>query len=75
MAWWPGDGTAEHIAGSNDGTLVNGATAVARAKVLTGFGLDAMDDRVDIPDSSSISVTGAITVDAWIKPDTIGSHD
>ncbi len=26
IAWWPGDGNAQDIVGSNDGTLVNGAT-------------------------------------------------
>src|SRR5690242_3641829 len=67
-AWWPGDGSAGNLLGDPVGSLMNGATASATGEVGTGFNLDGVDDRVEIPDSPDVSVTGAITVDAWIKP-------
>jgi CubicO group peptidase (beta-lactamase class C family) len=34
---------------------------------------DGLDDRVTVPDSASLDITDAITLEAWIRPDTISS--
>jgi subtilisin-like proprotein convertase family protein len=67
ISWWPGDGNANDIRGLNDGAL-QGTATFAAAKVGQGFSLNGTSDYVEIPNSSSVSVTGQITIDAWINP-------
>ena len=45
IGWWPGDGNANDIMGSNDGTPVNGATFAA-GLIGQAFSLDGVDDSV-----------------------------
>jgi hypothetical protein len=66
VSWWPGEGSAEDIQGSNDGTLNNGA-AFASGVEGQCFSLDGVDDFVDVPYSEDFDLTTDITVDAWIK--------
>ena len=63
VSWWPGDGNANDIWGGNPGTLMGGTTFGAGV-VGQAFGLDGVDDYVNIPDDSSLSPS-TITVDAW----------
>ena len=48
VGWWPGDGNANDIEGSHDGSL-QGGTAFEAAMVGSGFALDGIDDGVVIP--------------------------
>ena len=41
LAWWPGEGSANDIAGANAGTLWNGATATAPGLVGSAFGFES----------------------------------
>jgi hypothetical protein len=66
VAWWPGDGNANDIIGSHNGSLQNGATFAA-AKVGQGFSFDGVSAYVNIPDSPDLYPSGSFTVDAWIK--------
>ena len=68
VAWWAGDGDASDFVGSNDGTLYGGAT-FAPGKVGQGFKLDGVDDFVLIPDSSTLNLTNALTVELWFNSD------
>jgi uncharacterized repeat protein (TIGR01451 family) len=70
VAWWSGDDTPRDIAAGNNGTL-NGGMGYAAGKVLNGFSLDGTDDYVSAPDSVGLSPTGAVTIDAWVNPDTL----
>ena len=63
VSWWPGDGNANDIWGGNPGTLMGGTTFGAGV-VGQAFGLDGVDDYVNIPNDSSLSPS-TITVDAW----------
>jgi len=75
-------GTVAHdLSGQgNDGTLVNGPTwTVGRYGSALSF--DGANDRVDIPDSSSLRVD-YVTIAAWVKLDSaviyqdiVGKHD
>jgi hypothetical protein len=68
IAWWPGDGNANDIAGSNHGTLQNGS-GFATGLVGQSFSFDGVDDYVSVPDSQSLdSITNAISVEGWINP-------
>ena len=70
VAWFPGEGNADDIQSGNNGALRNGAT-FASGMVGQGFSLDGADDYVEIPDSASLKITGAITIDAWVEPDVV----
>ena len=70
VSWWPGDGNTNDIQGSNNGALMNGATFAA-GMVGQAFSLDGVDDFVQVPDSPAVSITGAISMDAWIKPNSV----
>jgi len=63
-SWWPGDGNALDIVGSNDGALVGNATFAA-GQVGLGFLLDGDGDYVEIADDPSLDLP-QFTVDAWI---------
>ncbi len=70
IAWYPGDGNANDLIGVNDGTL-EGGTTFASGEVGQGFSLNGTSDYIEIPNSPSISITGAITIDAWIQPTAV----
>jgi len=70
VGWWPGDGDANDVVGINPGTLVNGAT-FAPGLVGQAFRLDGVDDLVEIPFNANLSFTNAITIDAWVAPNSI----
>ena len=73
VSWWPGDGNADDLLGTNPGTL-EGGTGFAAGKVITAFSFDGVDDYVNVPDSASLdAITSAITVETWIKPETSDS--
>src|SRR5438477_6543923 len=58
-----GDSTA----GGNNGSLVNGASATA-GQVGGGASFTAANSQyIDLGNSPSIEIAGAITVEAWIK--------
>lgn len=66
VAWWPGDGDAEDIQGTNHGTL-EGATFEA-GKVGQAFSFDGVDDSFSADGSGPLDITGnQVTIDAWIK--------
>jgi hypothetical protein len=67
VSWWPGAGNANDIVGNNSGTLQNGV-GFPPGKVGQGFGFDGVDDYVVIPDSANLSVAGALSIEAWIRP-------
>ena len=73
VAWWPGDGNTNDIAGGNNGTIVGGVS-YAPGKVNQAFSLDGTTGYVQVPDSSSLKVTGQITIAAWINPSALGGR-
>ncbi len=66
VAWWSGDGHPNDIQGTNNGTF--SAATYASGKVNQAFSLNGSSAFVEIPDSPSVSVTAAISIDAWINP-------
>lgn len=73
VGWWPGDGDANDIAGSNNGTLVNGAT-FAPGIVGQAFSFDGVNDFVQVAQDTFDGLTD-LTVDAWVKFDVLDSPD
>lgn len=66
VSWWPGDGSANDIVGTNHGT-VNGGTTFVSGQVAQAFSFDGSGDFVNIPDNATLDLTQNITLDAWIK--------
>jgi len=71
MSWWPGNGNALDIIGPNDGTLENDAT-FAPGKVGQAFSFDGVDDYV-IASATNISDLQQLTIDAWVKHNSLSS--
>ena len=68
VAWWSGDGHPNDIQGTNNGTF--SAATYASGKVNQAFSLNGSSAFVEIPDTPSVSIAGAISIDAWINPTT-----
>ena len=70
VAWWTGDNTASDSAGGNDSTLVNGA-AYAAGQIGSAFSFDGVNDRVQVPDSESLKLSESLTIEGWVKANSI----
>lgn len=70
VSWWPGDGDADDIAGSNPGTPQSGAT-FATGKVDQAFSLDGANDHVAVGNPSVLQLSTG-TLEAWIKTTNSG---
>ncbi len=70
VSWWPGDGNADDIIGSNDGALTGDAT-FATGMVGQGFSLSGSGD-VFVAPSPSLNLTGDLTVDLWARRTVFG---
>jgi hypothetical protein len=73
IAWWPGDGNADDLAGANNGVLLGGATATTPGMVGTAFSFDGTNGVVSIPDSPQLQPTN-LTVEAWVLVSALDSE-
>ena len=67
VSWWPGNGNASDVQSHNDGILENGAT-FGTGVVGQGFLLNGVNQYVSVGDPSSLKLSGAITLAAWVQP-------
>ena len=73
VGWWPGEGNANDVAGTNNGTLVEGV-GFAPGEVGQAFSFDGVSSYVSIPDSPLLdSLTTSITIELWLKTDQLTS--
>ena len=70
--WWPGEGNANDIAGTNNGILEGGATGSVPGLSGFGFGLDGVSAFVQIPDAPALKPTN-LTVMCWVRFDALDS--
>jgi Leucine-rich repeat (LRR) protein len=66
VGWWPGDGNANNVLGTNNGTLQGGATVDAVGVVGSAFNFDGTNNYVQVPDSAILKPTN-LTVEAWVR--------
>ena len=65
IAWWPGDGFALDVAGTNNGTLQGGA-GYAAGEVGQGFSLNGSSGYVQIPNNHQWAFgTNNFTIELW----------
>lgn len=70
VSWWPLDGDANDVVGTNHGTLYGGAT-FATGLADQAVSLDGVDDFVMVPDSPSLSFgANDFTVALWVNFNT-----
>ena len=68
ISWWRAEGTTNDSAGNHPGTLVGGA-GFASGHVGQAFSFNASSDTgVIVPSASALNPTGAITIEAWVRP-------
>ncbi len=67
--WFPGDGNANDIRGSNNGTL-NGAVTFSAGKVAQAFNFNGTSEVT----YSTINAGSAYTVDFWVRPTGDGTR-
>src|SRR5438874_5336587 len=72
IGWWPGDGNASNMLGTNNGVLNGSATATAPGMVGSAFALDGTNGSVQIPNSPLLRPTH-LTVEAWVKFSSLDS--
>src|SRR5437588_12631038 len=70
--WWPGDGNANDIASTNNGTLQGGATANGVGQVGSGFAFDGTNGFVQIPDAAELKPTN-LTIEGWMRFNSLDS--
>jgi hypothetical protein len=73
VSWWPGEGNANDIAGTNNGTLVGGV-GFAPGEVGQAFTFDGSTGYVQVADAPSLHCTNALTVEAWVYPTSLGAY-
>ena len=67
VSFWKGESNAIDSYGTNNGTLVGGAT-FTNGEAGQAFYFDGSTAYVDVPDSPSLELTSQITIEAWINP-------
>jgi hypothetical protein len=65
VAWWRAESNAQDSAGTNHGTLRNGAT-FAPGQAGQGFLFDGVDDYMDAPDAPALR-PASVTMETWIS--------
>src|SRR5580765_6462290 len=66
LGWWPGDGSAVDIIGTNNGVLQGGATASTAGMVGSAFGFDGTNSFIAISNSALLRPTN-FTIEAWVR--------
>jgi hypothetical protein len=72
VAWWPAEGEAADHVGTNSGTLVGGVTFVP-GRVGQAFSFNGSSGAVTVPDAPALRCTNALTVEAWVYPNSSGA--
>jgi uncharacterized protein (TIGR02145 family) len=74
VGWWPFDGNANDESGNgNDGTVIGAQLTEDRFGIGNrAYDFDGLDDFIEVANSESNTITGDITLAAWIN--TMGSN-
>ena len=69
VGYWPFCGNANDDSGNGNNGTVNGATLTTDrfGNANSAYNFDGVDDFIQVPNSNSISITGDITMAAWVN--------
>lgn len=67
VSWYSAEGNANDIIGTNTGTLNGGGYGAGKVGT-QAFSFATVGDYVSVPNSTSLQITSALTIDAWINP-------
>ncbi|MSR60203.1 MAG: LamG domain-containing protein, partial [Planctomycetaceae bacterium] len=70
VAYWAAENTAVDAVGANNGALINGATYSA-GQMGQAFSFDGVNDRVQVADSASLKLTASMSIEGWVKADSV----
>jgi hypothetical protein len=76
VSWWRAEGNFDDSAGTNNGVSAGaGDVAFAPGEIGMGWKLaGTANSYVLVPDSPTLELTSAITIDAWINPTVLGGR-
>ena len=66
-----GASVADNSGNGNTGTIV-GAAWTSAGKFGAALSFNGSNSEVTVPDSAKLDLTGGMTLEAWVKPDTLG---
>jgi hypothetical protein len=70
VGWWPGEGNANDLVGTNHGILRGGATADTNAFIGTGFSFNGTNKYVEIPNAPELN-PAELSVECWVRFDNL----
>ena len=73
VSWWPLESNVVDSVGGNNGTIV-GSPIFSPGKVGSGLLLNGNNQFVRVPDSLSLHLSNAISIEAWIYPTNYGFY-
>lgn len=77
VSWWAAESTLADVVGNNHGVMRNapapgpshpGGQIYASGKAGRGLVFDGINDFILVPHDPSQNITGALTIEGWIKP-------
>jgi hypothetical protein len=66
-------GTVADVSGHGHTGTISGATATGDGRYGGALAFDGVDDWVTVADDDGLDVTGAVTIEAWVKPRVLGA--
>ncbi len=70
VGWWPGEGNANDLVGTNHGILRGGATADTNAFIGTGFSFNGTNKFVEVPNAPELN-PAELSVECWVRFDNL----
>ena len=67
--------TKDYSGYGNDGTVTGATWNRTGGKTGGAYSFDGTDDAINVSDSDSVSIVSAISIEAWIKQNIVGSHN
>ena len=72
VGWWAGEGGGQNSAGGNAGAL-SGGVGFTSGIVGQAVSFDGEDDRVVVPATDNLNITGDVTVHLWARLTVLGT--
>ena len=69
VAWWPGEGNANDVAGTNSGSVTQGTISYVPGEVGMAFNFDGGANRIVVPDAPALNFGAGqdFSAETWIR--------